>query len=130
MKKIITTNNAPKALGPYSQAISLGVEKLVFTAGQLGIDPGTGCIVDGGIKEQTRQALKNIQGVLQAAGSDLDYAVKTTVFLKDMNDFAAMNEIYAEFFQNSAPARSAVQVARLPKDGLIEIEAVALVVNE
>lgn len=130
MKKIIATNEAPKALGPYSQAVSLGIKNLVFTAGQLGIDPDTGNFVEGGIKEQTRQALKNIQAVLKAAGSDFEHTVKTTVFLKDMNDFAAMNEIYGEFFQTAAPARSAVEVARLPKDGLIEIEAIALVVNE
>jgi len=130
MKKIIATNDAPKALGPYSQAVSLGIENLVFTAGQLGIDPGTGNFVEGGIKEQTRQALKNIQAVLRAAGSEIDYVLKTTVFLKDMNDFAAMNEVYAGYFKTAAPARSAVQVAQLPKDGLIEIEAIALVLNE
>jgi len=130
MKKMISTNNAPQALGPYSQAISLGKNNLVFTAGQLGIDPGSGSFVEGGIKAQTRQALENIQAVLQAAGSDLAHTVKTTVFLKDLDDFAAMNEIYADYFKTAPPARSAVQVARLPKDGLIEIEAIALVVND
>lgn len=130
MKKITSTDDAPKALGPYNQAVSSGANNLVFTAGQLGIDPGTGDFVGGSIKAQTRQTLKNLQAVLRAAGSDLEHIVKTTVFLKNMNDFTAMNEVYAEFFQNNAPARSAIEAARLPKDALIEIEAVALVVNE
>ena len=123
-KQIITTKNAPQAIGPYSAAVKAG--SYVFTAGQLGLDPETGKFVPGGIEEQTEQALKNLQALLEAAGSGLGKVVKTTVFLKDMNDFGAMNGIYAQFFTENFPARSAVQVARLPLDGLVEIEAVAL----
>ena len=127
MKHIIQTDQAPKAIGPYSQAIKIKNGEMIFTAGQLGIDPASGNLVDGGITAQTRQALQNLQAILRAAGSDLDQVVKTTVFLQDFNDFAVMNGIYAEFFPQNPPARSTVQVARLPKDGLIEIEAIALV---
>ncbi len=127
MKHIIQTDQAPKAIGPYSQAIKIKSGEMIFTAGQLGIDPASGNLVDGGITAQTRQALQNLQAILRAAGSDLDQVVKTTVFLQDFNDFAVMNGIYAEFFPQNPPARSTVQVARLPKDGLIEIEAIALV---
>ena len=124
MKKIVSTGNAPSAIGPYSQGIA--TDELVFTSGQLGLDPATGDFAPGGIEAQTRQSLANVKAVLEAAGSGLDKVVKTTVFLKDMNDFAAMNKVYAEFFgEGGCPARSAVQVARLPKDGLVEIEAVA-----
>ena len=124
MKKIVSTGNAPSAIGPYSQGIA--TDALVFTSGQLGLDPATGDFAPGGIEAQTRQSLANVKAVLEAAGSGLDKVVKTTVFLKDMNDFAAMNKVYAEFFgEGGCPARSAVQVARLPKDGLVEIEAVA-----
>ena len=122
MKTTISTSKAPGAIGPYSQGIRCG--GLVFTSGQLGIHPETG-EMPVSIQEQTRQSLENVKSVLEAAGSGLDKAVKMTVFLKDMNDFAAMNEIYQEFFQNDFPARSAVEVARLPKDARIEIEAVA-----
>lgn len=122
MKITISTSKAPGAIGPYSQGIRCG--GLVFTSGQLGIHPETG-EMPVSIQEQTRQSLENVKSVLEAAGSGLDKAVKMTVFLKDMNDFAAMNEIYQEFFQNDFPARSAVEVARLPKDARIEIEAVA-----
>ena len=123
-KQIITAESAPKAIGPYSAAVKAG--DFLFTAGQLGIDPQTGDFVEGGIQAQTRQALENLKAVVEAGGSSLGKVIKTTVFLQDMNDFAAMNGIYGEYFTENFPARSAVQVARLPKDGLVEIEAVAL----
>jgi len=126
MKKCISTKDAPAAGGPYSQAVVIEADKLVFTAGQIAIDPTTGELVENEIKAQTRQVLKNIKAVLEAAHASLDAVVKTTVFLKDMNHFAKMNEAYAEFFPTNPPARSAVQVARLPKDVLIEIETVAV----
>ena len=124
-KKIISTERAPKAIGPYSQAV--GIEKLVYTAGQVGLDPATMELVEGGIEAQTLQVLTNLKHVLEAAASGLNYVVKTTVFLADMNDFAAMNTIYAEFFPEDAPARSTVAVAALPKGAAVEIEALALV---
>lgn len=124
MKKIIATTAAPAAIGPYSQGVSFG--DLVITSGQLGIDPTAGTLVSGDITGQTRQALTNVKAILEAAGSSMDRVVKTTVFLRDMDDFAAMNAIYAEFFtEGSYPARSAVQVARLPKDAVVEVEAMA-----
>ena len=123
-KEIVVADKAPKAIGPYSAAVKAG--NLVFTAGQLGIDPQSGEFVPGGIEAETRQALLNLQAVLEAAGSSLKSVVKTTVFLRDMNDFGVMNVIYGEFFTEDYPARSAVQAARLPKDGAVEIEAVAL----
>ena len=123
-KKIVKSDKAPAALGPYSVAVKAG--HFVFTAGQLGIDPSSGNFVEGGIEEQTRQALENINAVLEAAGTKMSKVVKTTVFLLDMNDFGAMNGVYGEYFTKKFPARSAVQVARLPKDGLVEIEAIAL----
>lgn len=123
-KTTIQSDKAPKALGPYSVAVSTG--QMVFTAGQLGLDPATGELVEGGIQAQTRQALTNIKNVLEAAGSGLEYVVKTTVFLKDMGEFAQMNSVYGEFFTQDFPARSAVQVAALPKDGAVEIETIAL----
>lgn len=123
MKQVIHTDKAPAAIGPYSQAIQIG--QLLFTSGQVPIDPETGAIVEGGIQEQARQSLNNIKAILNAAGTNMGAVVKTTVFLQDMNDFAAMNEVYAQFFQEPYPARSAVQVARLPKDALVEIEAIA-----
>lgn len=123
MKQVIHTDTAPAAIGPYSQAIQIG--QLLFTSGQIPIDPETGAMVEGGIQEQARQSLNNIKAILNAAGTNMGAVVKTTVFLQDMNDFAAMNEIYAQFFQEPYPARSAVQVGRLPKDALVEIEAVA-----
>ena len=122
-KQIVVADDAPKAIGPYSAGIKVG--NFVYTAGQLGIDPVAGGLVEGGIEAQTRQALKNLKAVLEAAGSSLENVVKTTVFLRDMNEFAAMNVVYAEFFTGDYPARSAVQVARLPLDGDVEIEAVA-----
>ena len=121
--KAIVTDKAPAAIGPYSQAIQIG--QLLFTSGQIPIDPETGALVEGGIQEQARQSLNNIKAILNAAGTNMGAVVKTTVFLQDMNDFAAMNEVYAEFFQEPYPARSAVQVGRLPKDALVEIETVA-----
>ena len=121
--KIIKTDKAPAAIGPYSQAVVTG--KLVFCAAQIALEPVTGNMVSGGIEEQTRRALDNVKAVLTAAGTSLGKAVKTTVFLKDMNDFAAMNKVYAEYFPENPPARSTVQVARLPKDALVEIEVVA-----
>ena len=124
MKSVISTKNAPGAIGPYSHGIAVG--NLVFTTGQLGIDPATGAFPEGGVAAQARQSLTNVKAVLEAAGSGMDKVVKTVVFLKDMNDFAAMNAVYAEFFpEGGYPARSAVEVARLPKDALVEIEAVA-----
>ena len=122
-KQIVVADDAPKAIGPYSAGIKVG--NFVYTAVQLGIDPVAGGLVEGGIEAQTRQALKNLKAVLEAAGSSLENVVKTTVFLRDMNEFAAMNVVYAEFFTGDYPARSAVQVARLPLDGDVEIEAVA-----
>lgn len=123
MKQVIHTDKAPAAIGPYSQAIQIG--QLLFTSGQVPIDPETGAIVEGGIQEQARQSLNNIKAILNAAGTNMGAVVKTTVFLQDMNDFAAMNEVYAQFFQEPYPARSAVKVGRLPKDALVEIEAIA-----
>jgi 2-iminobutanoate/2-iminopropanoate deaminase len=125
MKKEVKTDKAPQAIGPYSQGIVAG--SFVFCSGQIPLVPETGRIVSDGIEDQTRQVLKNVSAVLEAAGTSLDRAVKTTVFLQDMNDFTAMNKIYAEFFNAPAPARAAVQVARLPKDVKIEIEVIALI---
>ncbi|MDP3184069.1 MAG: RidA family protein [Anaerolineales bacterium] len=123
-KKVITSEKAPRAIGPYSIAIQ--VENLVFTAGQIGLDPAKGELVPGGIQAETRQVLTNLKHVLEAAGTSLDGVIKTTVFLKDMADFAKMNAIYAEFFTQNPPARSTVAVAGLPIGACVEIEAVAL----
>ena len=123
-KKVIISDKAPKAIGPYSVAIRTG--DLVFTSGQLGLEPATGEIVLGGIEAETRQALTNIRHVLADAGSGLERVVKTIVFLKDMADFAKMNAVYAEFFAENPPARSTIQAAALPKGGVVEIEAVAI----
>ena len=123
-KKTVQTDKAPKALGPYAQAIVAG--GVIYCAGQIPIDPASGSIVAGGIAEQTHQVLKNLGAVLKSAGSDLHKAVKTTVFIKDMNNFAAMNEVYAGYFGAAPPARSTVEVARLPRDVMVEIEVVAL----
>lgn len=124
-KKVVQTDKAPKAIGPYSQAIR--TDLLLYTAGQVGLDPATGELVSNSVEEQTRQVLKNLQNVLEAGGSSLKQVVKTTVFLKDMNDFTKMNSIYTDFFGENPPARSTVAVAGLPKGALVEIEAVALV---
>ena len=123
-KNIVTTDKAPKAIGPYSAAVGAG--QLVFTAGQLGMDPETGELVEGGVQAQTRQALTNLKAILEASGSGLDCVVKTTVFLQDMGEFSLMNAVYGEFFAKDFPARSAIQVAALPKGAAVEIEAVAL----
>jgi 2-iminobutanoate/2-iminopropanoate deaminase len=127
-RQVIHTEDAPAAVGPYSQAIV--ANGFVYTAGQVPLVPETGALIEGDIKVQTRQALTNLKAVLEAAGSGLDYVVKTTVFLNDMDDFSAMNDIYAEFLGESPPARSAVEVARLPLDAQVEIEAVALVASD
>jgi 2-iminobutanoate/2-iminopropanoate deaminase len=124
MKKQVQTDKAPKAIGPYSQGII--ANGFVFCSGQIPIDPATGELNTGTIEDQTRQVLRNLGAVLEAAGSSYDDIVKTTVFLQDMNDFAKMNAVYAEFFKAPNPARAAVQVARLPRDVKVEIEAVAL----
>ena len=123
MKKVISTPKAPAAIGPYSQAIQVG--NLVFTSGQIPIDPATGQFAEGGIKGQTRQSLTNVKAILEEAGTSLANVVKTTVFLADMADFADMNAIYAEFFAEPFPARSAVAVKTLPKGALVEIEVIA-----
>ena len=123
-KKIIFTDKAPKAIGPYSQAIQ--TESMVFTAGQAGLDPATDELVKGGIEAETRQVLTNLKHVLEASDSGLNFVVKTTVFLKDMNDFAKMNAIYGEFFSKNPPARSTIAAAALPKNALVEIEVIAL----
>ncbi|MCI5711162.1 MAG: RidA family protein [Prevotella sp.] len=119
----IHTEKAPKAIGPYSQAIKVG--NMVFASGQIPVDPATGEFAEGGIKGQTRQSLTNAQAILKEAGTDLSKVIKTTVFLSDMGNFAAMNEVYAEFFQQPYPARSAVAVKDLPKGALVEIECIA-----
>lgn len=122
MKQAISTEKAPSAIGPYSQGIKAG--NLVITSGQLPLDPATGVFPEG-IEAQTRQSLTNCKAVLEAAGATMADVIKTTVFLSDMNDFAAMNGVYATFFEGACPARSAVQVARLPKDAMVEIECIA-----
>ncbi len=125
-RSLITTDGAPAAIGPYAQGVRVG--NLIFTAGQGGLDPVTGQVVSGGIKEQTERAIENLKAVLEAGGSSLGQAVKTTVYLKDINDFAAMNAVYASYFESdsdSLPARTTVEVARLPRNLLVEIEAIA-----
>ena len=124
-KKVIHSDKAPAAVGPYSHAIKWG--NMLFTSGQIPLDPASGQVVEGGIRAQTRQALENLKQVLAAGGADFGNVVKTTCFLNDMNDFAQFNEVYAEFFKDDPPARSCVAVDRLPKDVLVEIEAIAVV---
>lgn len=123
-KRIIATENAPGAIGPYSQAVQIG--EVVYTSGQLPVNPATGLIPED-VKEQTKQSLENVKAILEAAGTSMDKVVKTTVFIKDMNDFAQVNEVYGQFFAVPFPARSCVEVARLPKDAKVEIEVIALV---
>ena len=125
-RSLITTDGAPAAIGPYAQGVRVG--NLIFTAGQCGLDPVTGQVVSGGIKEQTERAIENLKAVLEAGGSSLGQAVKTTVYLKDINDFAAMNSVYASYFgsdSDSLPVRTTVEVARLPRNLLVEIEVIA-----
>ena len=124
-KIIISTNNAPAAIGPYSQAVKVG--NLLYTSGQLAINVATGELINDDIKKATAQSLDNVKAILAEAGSSLDKVVKTLVFLKDMNDFAAMNEVYAQYFSENPPARSCVQAAKLPKDAIVEIEVIAIV---
>ena len=124
MKEVIATSNAPKALGPYSQAIRAG--EFVFCSGQVAIDPASNQVIQGDVAAQTERVLKNLSAVLSQAGSGLEKVVKTTVFLKNMSDFAAMNEVYGRFFSKNPPARSTVEVARLPKDVLVEIDVIAM----
>jgi 2-iminobutanoate/2-iminopropanoate deaminase len=125
VKEIISTENAPGAIGPYSQAVKVG--GMVFCSGQIPIDVATGEFVSNDVAEQTHQVLKNLSAVLEAAGSGLNNVVKTTVFLADMNDFTAMNEVYAEYFSDNKPARATVQAARLPRDARVEIDCIAVV---
>jgi 2-iminobutanoate/2-iminopropanoate deaminase len=127
MPKVIETRNAPVALGPYSQAIRAG--NLLFASGQLPLDPGSGSMVSGSIENQTRRALDNVKSVLEAAGSGLHDVVKTTIFIRNMDDFSRINAAYAEYFPASPPARSCVEVARLPKDAQVEIEVIAYIKN-
>lgn len=124
-KVVISTKNAPAAIGPYSQAIKVG--NFIYTSGQIPINPENGELVNSDIKSAAKQSLENLKAILEAAGSCLENVVKTTVFLKDMNDFVAVNEVYATYFNDKMPARSAIQVAKLPKDAMVEIEAVAIV---
>ena len=123
MNEIISTKNAPSAIGPYSQAVKAG--NLLFISGQIPLDPATGEVVEATIQAQTTRSLNNLKAILEQAGGSLASAVKTTVFLKSMDDFAEMNKVYQQFFQSDCPARSAVQVAKLPKDVMVEIEAIA-----
>jgi 2-iminobutanoate/2-iminopropanoate deaminase len=124
MRTAVSTDSAPKAIGPYSQAIRAG--QLLFISGQIPIDPATGNLIDGDIAAMTHRVFANIKAILAAAGGTLDQVVRTTVFLADMNDFAAMNEVYATYFSQPAPARSTVQAARLPKDARVEIDVIAV----
>lgn len=125
IKEIISTKKAPAAIGPYSQAIKIG--NLVFTSGQLPIVSETGEIISNDVRKATERSIENLKAILEGAGSSLDKVIKTVIFLKDMNDFAIVNEVYEKYFTSNQPARSCVQVAKLPKDGILEIEAVALI---
>jgi 2-iminobutanoate/2-iminopropanoate deaminase len=127
MKTIIQTNNAPAAVGPYSQAVEVRCQAMVFCSGQIPLDPQTGQIVGQTAAEQAEQVLKNLRAVLNATGADMKNVVKTTIFLIDMNDFAAVNEVYAKYFISEMPARATVQVGRLPRDAKVEIEAIAVI---
>jgi 2-iminobutanoate/2-iminopropanoate deaminase len=123
MKEIVTTDRGPKPIGPYSQAVKTG--GFLYLSGQVALDPKTNEMFAGDIRQQTERVLENIKGILEAAGSNLHHVVKTTVFLKEMNEFPAMNEVYGRYFTSAPPARSTVQVTRLPKDALVEIEVIA-----
>jgi 2-iminobutanoate/2-iminopropanoate deaminase len=125
MKEVVTTDRGPKPIGPYSQAIKAG--GFLYLSGQVALDPKTNEFAGGDVRQQTQRVLENVKGIVEAAGSNLHHVVKTTVFLRDINDFSAMNEVYARYFTSAPPARSTVQVARLPKDALVEIEIVAAV---
>ncbi len=127
-KKHITTDKAPAAIGPYSQAVKIG--NIIFISGQIPLDPTSGELVEGDIKDQTRRVMENLKGIMTAAGGNMEHIVKTTVFLKNMDDFIQMNGAYAEFFQDNPPARACIEVSRLPKDVDIEIEAVAHIQEE
>jgi 2-iminobutanoate/2-iminopropanoate deaminase len=124
MREIISTKNAPQAIGPYSQAIK--ADGFIFVSGQVAIDPATQQVIEGDVSAQTERTLRNLSGILEAAGSGLGKVVRSTVFLKSMNDFAAMNAVYGKYFSSTPPARSTVEVSRLPKDVLVEIEVIAL----
>jgi 2-iminobutanoate/2-iminopropanoate deaminase len=124
MKEVISTDKAPKAIGPYSQAIK--ANGFIFTAGQIALDPATGQLVEGDVAHQTTRVLENLKSIVEAAGSSLDRAVKATVYLKDMNEFAAMNEVYGRYFSKNPPARSTVEAARLPRDIRVEIDLIVL----
>jgi 2-iminobutanoate/2-iminopropanoate deaminase len=128
VRRIVSTEAAPQAIGPYSQAVRFG--ELIFSSGQIPLDPRTGRFVEGGIAEQTEQVLKNLREVLRAAGAELSDVVKTTVYLADMGDFAAMNEVYGRYFPENPPARSTVEAARLPRDARVEIDVIAVKKNE
>jgi 2-iminobutanoate/2-iminopropanoate deaminase len=125
MRDIVLTDRGPKPIGPYSQAVR--VNGFLFVSGQVALDPKTGEMSAGDVREQTERALENVKGIVEAAGSKMPHVIKTTVFLKNMSDFAAMNEVYARYFTAAPPARSTVEVARLPKDALVEIEVVAAI---
>ncbi len=127
MREVIKTSSAPAAIGPYSQGIRVSAGKMLFTAGQVPLDPATGQMVTGDIKAQTRRVLENVKAILQAAGASFENVVKTTVFMTDLNEFAAMNEVYAEFFSTNPPARSTVEVRALPRGAKVEIETMAIV---
>lgn len=127
MREVIKTSSAPAAIGPYSQGIRVSAGKMLFTAGQVPLDPATGQMVTGDIKAQTRRVLENVKAILQAAGASFEHVVKTTVFMTDLNEFAAMNEVYAEFFATNPPARSTVEVRALPKGAKVEIETMAII---
>jgi 2-iminobutanoate/2-iminopropanoate deaminase len=128
VREIIKTESAPGAIGPYSQAVRAG--GFVFASGQIPLDPKTGVFVEGGVAEQTQQVMRNLKAVLEAAGTSLERVVKTTVFLADMDDFSAMNEVYGQYFKENPPARSTVQAARLPRDARVEIDVIALAGKE
>jgi 2-iminobutanoate/2-iminopropanoate deaminase len=123
MREVVLTDHGPKPIGPYSQGIR--ANGFLYVSGQVALDPKTGELAGADVRQQTQRTLENVKGILEGAGSNLHHVVKTTVFLKDMNDFAAMNEVYAKYFPSAPPARSTVQVARLPKDALVEIEVIA-----